>query len=368
LQVDDERNLRPEGQRRRLKKVTSRATATREDSVRNKRFEMARKEFTKINPNRSPVILVAAFAAVYIFWGSTYLAIKYAIETLPPFLMAGARFAFAGSLLIAWARFSKDYETPQAAHWRTSFIVGTLLLLVGNGGVVFAERYITSSLAALLVATEPFWIVLLSWLWLKGARPNWKVALGLAVGFFGVWLLISGQDTSGAAQAGSMQLLGTIAVIAAALSWATGSLYGLRMPVPKSSFLTAGMQMFSGGLILLLVSLMAGEWSGFNISEVSNNSWLGLLYLIVFGSLIAFTAYIWLLKNTQPAMVATYAYVNPIIAVFLGWLIAGESFTGQMLVGAGVIVGSVALITSHSENNEPGDVEIETSECPNFSA
>ncbi|HLL15772.1 MAG TPA: EamA family transporter [Pyrinomonadaceae bacterium] len=328
---------------------------------------MHRRKVTEIKPNRSPVLLIAAFAAIYIFWGSTYLAIKYAIETLPPFLMAGARFVLAGSLLIVWARFAKDYEPPQPAHWRTSIIVGTLLLLGGNGGVVFAQRHLTSSLAALLVATEPFWIVLLSWLWLKGARPNWKVALGLAVGFFGVWLLISGQNTGGVAQPGSTQLLGAFAVIAAALSWATGSLYGLRMPVPKSSFLTAGMQMFSGGTVLLLVSLIAGEWSSFNISEVSNHSWLGLLYLIVFGSLIAFTAYSWLLKNTQPALVATYAYVNPIIAVFLGWLIAGESFTGQMLVGAGVIVGSVALITSKSENIGTPDVEIETSKCPNFS-
>jgi drug/metabolite transporter (DMT)-like permease len=328
---------------------------------------MERQEVTKLNPNRRSILMIAAFAAVYIFWGSTYLAIKYAIETLPPFLMAGARFVFAGSILIAWARFSKDYEPPQFAHWRTSIIVGTLLLLGGNGLVVFAEHYISSSLAALLVATEPFWIVLLSWLWLKGARPNWKVACGLAVGFFGVWLLISGQEQSVAAQSGSMQFFGTIAVIAAALSWATGSLYGLRAPVPKSSFLTAGMQMFSGGLVLLCVSLLAGEWSRFNISEVSNNSWLGLLYLIVFGSLIAFTAYSWLMKNTPPAMVATYAYVNPIIAVFLGWLIAGESFTGQMLVGAGVIVGSVALITSNSENKETPDLNIDPGKCPHLS-
>ncbi|HEX8457019.1 MAG TPA: EamA family transporter [Pyrinomonadaceae bacterium] len=302
--------------------------------------------------------MIAAFAAIYIFWGSTYLAIKYAIETLPPFLMAGARFVFAGSLLIVWARFSKDYEPPTPIHWRTSIIVGTLLLLGGNGGVVFAERYLSSSLAALLVATEPFWIVLLSWLWLKEARPDWKVALGLAVGFFGVWLLLSGQETGGAAGHGSMQLFGTIAVIAAALSWATGSLYGLRAPVPKSAFLTAGMQMFSGGMVLLIVSLIAGEWWSFHISEVAKGSWLGLLYLIVFGSLVAFTAYSWLLKNVPPAMVATYAYVNPVIAVFLGWLIAGESFTGQMLIGASVIVGSVALITSTGENNETPDVEL----------
>jgi drug/metabolite transporter (DMT)-like permease len=317
-------------------------------------------QITKINPNRSLILLIAAFAAVYIFWGSTYLAIKYAIETMPPFLMAGARFVFAGSILMIWARFSKDYERPKAAHWKTSFIVGTLLLLGGNGGVVFAEHHISSSLAALLVATEPFWIVLLSWLWLKGARPNLKAVLGIAVGFFGVWLLINGQAPNAATSSGSMQLISAIIIIVAAFSWATGSIYGLRSPVPKSSLQTAGMQMLSGGLVLLVVSLIAGEWSSFSIAQVSSNSWFGLIYLIIFGSLIGYTAYSWLLKNAQPAMVATYAYVNPVIAVFLGWLIAGESFTGQMLIGAGVIVGSVVLITS--ENKDGGDSITEETE------
>jgi drug/metabolite transporter (DMT)-like permease len=153
-------------------------------------------QMTTTNANRNFALLIAAFAAVYIFWGSTYLAIKYAIETLPPFLMAGSRFIFAGSILYVWARFSKDYEKPSLKHWRTNLIVGTLLLLGGNGGVVLAQHYISSSLAALLVATEPFWIVLLSWLWLKGTRPNWKVALGLLIGFLGVYLLIGGQSKS----------------------------------------------------------------------------------------------------------------------------------------------------------------------------
>ncbi len=306
----------------------------------------------KFNTKRNFALLIAAFAAVYIFWGSTYLAIKYAIETLPPFLMAGARFVFAGALLMTWARFSKDYEKPKAAHWKTSFIVGTLLLLGGNGGVVFAQHYISSSLAALLVATELFWIVLLSWLWLKKPRPNLKVALGLAIGFLGVWLLINGQTTNHSADAGSMQFFGAIAVMIAALSWAAGSIYGLRAPIPKSSLQTPGMQMLSGGLVLLFVSLVAGEMSKFAIAEVSTNSWFGLIYLVIFGSLIGFTAYSWLLKNAQPAMVATYAYVNPVIAVLLGWLIAGESFTGQMLIGAGVIVGSVVLITSQDKDKD----------------
>jgi len=320
----------------------------------------------KFNTKQNAALLIGAFAAIYIFWGSTYLAIKYAIETLPPFLMAGARFVFAGSVLMIWARRSADYEFPKAAHWKTSFIIGTLLLLGGNGGVVFAQHYISSSLAALLVATEPFWVVLLSWLWLKKSRPSLKVALGLAIGFFGVWLLINGQTANNSTNVGSMQFFGAIAVIIAALSWATGSIYGLRAPVPKSSLQTAGMQMFSGGLVLLFVSLISGEMSKFNIAEVSANSWFGLVYLVVFGSLIGFTAYSWLLKNAQPAMVATYAYVNPVIAVLLGWLIAGESFTGQMLIGAGVIVGSVVLITSHDKDGKDSKekVEIHESQTP----
>ncbi len=321
-------------------------------------------EVVKSDKKQNIALLIAAFAAIYIFWGSTYLAIKYAIETLPPFLMAGMRFVIAGSILMIWARFAKDYERPKAVHWKSSFIVGTLLLLGGNGGVVFAERYISSSLAALLVATEPFWIVLLSWLWLKGARPNLKVILGLTIGFFGVWLLIGGQPANTAESSGSMQLFGTFAVIGAAMCWATGSIYGLRSPVPKSAIQTSGMQMFSGGLVLLLVSLISGEMSRFNIASVSSNSWFGLVYLIIFGSLIGYTAYSWLLKNAQPAMVATYAYVNPIIAVFLGWLIANESFTAQMLLGAGVIVGSVVLITSHDgDKNEVESDEIDTTDC-----
>ena len=319
--------------------------------------------------NRNLALLIAAFAAVYILWGSTYLAIKYAIETLPPFLMAGTRFVVAGGILMLWARFSKDYERPKRAHWKTSFIVGTLLLLGGNGGVVFAEKYISSSLAALLVATEPFWIVLLSWLWLKGARPNLKTVAGIAVGFFGVWLLLNGQHASPDANANPMQFFGAIAVILAAVSWAFGSIYGLRSPAPKSAVLTSGMQMFSGGLVLFFVSLITGEFSRFDIAKVSNESILGLSYLIIAGSLIGFTAYSWLLKNANPAMVSTYAYVNPIIAVFLGWLIAGETFTTQMLVGAGVIVGSVVLITARDNDKNKGEeFEIHESECQTASA
>ncbi len=331
---------------------------------------MQKNWIARIDPKRKIVLLIAAFAAIYILWGSTYLAIKYAIETLPPLIMTGARFLVAGATLFIVGRYSKNYEKPTFKEWRASFVVGTLLFLGGTGGVVLAEHYITSSLAALLVATEPAWIVLLSWLWLKGTRPNWKVALGLLIGFAGVYLLIGG-GSSGAAGDGTNQLFGMVLVIAAAVSWATGSIYGMRAPAPKSPILASGMQMIAGGSVLLLAGTLMGEWTNFQITAVSLHSWIGLSYLLIFGSLIAFTAYSWLLKNAQPAMVATYAYVNPVIAVILGWAIAGESLTSQMIIGAGVIVGSVALITSQNSGEvveeKVEQIESPGGNCPTYS-
>jgi drug/metabolite transporter (DMT)-like permease len=291
-------------------------------------------------------VLLVAFGAVYLVWGSTYLAVKYAIATLPPLLMAGARFLLAGLVMSAVGRASAEYEKPTAAQWRTSFVVGALLLVGGNGGVVLAERYIPSSLAALLVAVEPFWIVLLGWLWLRQPRPSGKVLLGLLLGFGGVYLLVGEQLGAGS---GPMQLVSAGAVIGAAFCWAAGSLYGLRAPSPRSAVLGAGMQMLAGGALLLVLGLLTGEGHGLHLGQVSRASWLGFGYLVVFGSLVAFTAYSWLMKNAPAARVATYAYVNPVVAVLLGWAMLGEKLTGQMLVGAVVIVGSVVLITTPSE-------------------
>jgi drug/metabolite transporter (DMT)-like permease len=292
------------------------------------------------------MLLLVAFAAVYLVWGSTYLAVKYAIATLPPLLMAGARFLLAGLVMSAVGRASAEYEKPTAAQWRTSFVVGAMLLVGGNGGVVLAERYIPSSLAALLVAVEPFWIVLLGWLWLRQPRPSGKVLLGLLLGFGGVYLLVGEQLGAGS---GPMQLVSAGAVIGAAFCWAAGSLYGLRAPSPRSAVLGAGMQMLAGGALLLVLGLLTGEGHGLHLGQVSRASWLGFGYLVVFGSLVAFTAYSWLMKNAPAARVATYAYVNPVVAVLLGWAMLGEALTGQMLIGAVVIVGSVVLITSPSE-------------------
>ena len=309
--------------------------------------------------SRKLLALIAAFAAVYVFWGSTYLAIKYAIETMPPFIMAGSRFLVAGGALLVVSLFSKDFEMPTWRHWRSSLIIGTLLLLGGNGGVVLAEKYLSSSLAALLIAAEPFWIVILSWLWLGNGRPSARVTLGLIAGFVGVVLLVAGQSLDPAGASVYYQIAATGAVIAATVCWATGSIYGLRAPVPRSAVLSSGMQMISGGAVLLAVSVPKGEWATFSISQVSTASWFGLGYLIIFGSLIGFTAYSWLLKNAQPSMVATYAYVNPVIAVFLGWAIAGEALTVPIMIGAAFVVASVILVTMRPGVGKGGTVRPE---------
>ncbi len=323
---------------------------------------------------RNFIIMIAAFAAVYVIWGSTYLAIKYAIETIPSFLMAGVRFLAAGGMLYAFARITGSYEKPKLIHWRTSFIMGTLLLGIGNGGVVIAEHYISSSLAALLVATMPFWMVLLGWTFMGSGRPNYKVTLGLLIGFVGVALLISGRSGETADIAGNGWLFGVVCILVATLGWSIGSLYGAKAPTAKSFVQAAGMQMLAGGLVLVIMGLVTGEWAALDVAAISTNSWLALIYLIFFGAIVAYTAYSWLLKNVSPAAISTYAYVNPAIAVVLGWAIAGESLTGQMLVGAVVIVASVALITLQKsakktvvENEIPKDDLSGVKRRPNYS-
>ena len=313
---------------------------------------------------RRLIYLIAAFAAVYLIWGSTYLAIKYAIETMPTFMMAAVRFLTAGGILYTIARFSPGYEKPKAIHWRTSFIVGTLLLCVGNGAVVMAEHYISSSMTALLIASNPFWMVTLGWLFMGRGKPNYKVALGLAVGFVGVAMLILGRPAADGAT-GDMQWLGIILVVAATIGWAFGSLYGAHAPTVKLNVLAAGMQMLAGGSILLVISLLTGEWQTFDYTAVSGVSWMALAYLTFVGALVAYTAYSWLLQNASPSAVSTYAYVNPVVAVLLGWAIAGEAMTFQMLIGAAIIVVSVMLVTvNNKKKNELEEPETHDSVTP----
>jgi len=285
--------------------------------------------------------LVAAFAAVYLVWGSTYLAIRFAIETLPPFLMAGARFLVAGAVLYGWARL-RGAPRPRLLEWRSAAVIGGMLLLGGNGGVVWAQKTVPSGVAAVLVASEPLWIVLLDWLPPRPVRPSGRVLIGLGIGLAGVALLVAPWEASGSA----VDPVGAIVIVLAAASWAAGSLYSRRAPLPGSPLAATGMQMLAGGVLLTATGLGAGEAARFDPAAVSAASLAGLAYLVVFGSLVAFTAYVWLLRHAPASQVATYAYVNPVIAVILGWAVAGEALGVRTVVGAAVIVGAVALLSA----------------------
>jgi drug/metabolite transporter (DMT)-like permease len=289
-----------------------------------------------------PGEIALAFAAVYILWGSTYLAIRFGVETIPPFLLAGVRHLTAGALLYAWLRL-RGTPRPQRRHWRSAAIIGGLMLLGGNGLVTWAEQRVPSGLAALIVASVPIWMTLLDALQHR-QRPHGVVLLGLALGLAGLGLLVAPGSLGGA---GHVDPLGAAALLMAALFWAIGSLYSRRAALPSSTLLATAIEMIAGGALLLLVSAASREWAGFALSAVSARSVAALAYLIVAGSLLGFTAYIFLLGATTPARVSTYAYVNPVVAVFLGWALAGEPITARMLVAAAVIVASVALIIRH---------------------
>jgi drug/metabolite transporter (DMT)-like permease len=317
---------------------------------------------TQSRPSR--LLIVLAFAAVYILWGSTYLAIRYTIETLPPFLAASTRFLIAGGILFTWAGLNGEKVRPSLSQWRRALIVGGLLLLCGNGGVSWAEKYIASGLTALLVASEPLWVVMLNW-GLSRKRPNAKVLLGVFIGLAGVALLVS--DTLRSVEAGTwMNLAGAGVVIVAALAWASGSVYASRRPIAASTSMVSGMQMLAGGALLLLPALIAGDFKQFSLTNTSWVSVGALVYLIVFGSLVGFTSYSWLLRTVTPARAATYAFVNPVVAVLLGWLIASEPLTARMLIAAIVIVGSVALITTFGAEHAPiiSPDSVHDSDCP----
>jgi drug/metabolite transporter (DMT)-like permease len=294
-------------------------------------------------PTRGRVAL--AFAAVYVLWGSTYLAIRFGIETIPPFLMAGTRHLIAGLLLYVWMR-SRGTPRPSATHWRSAAIIGGLMLLGGNGLVTWAEQRVPSGLAALIVASVPIWMAVLEGLE-KRVRPGGAVIAGLLLGLAGIALLVAPGRFAGN---GHVDPIGALALLTAALCWSFGSLYSRRVPLPASTFTATAMEMIAGGTWLWVAGLLFGEGSRLHLSAISMRSAVSLAYLILFGSLIGFTAYVWLLKATTAARVSTYAYVNPIVAVVLGTLFAGEVITARVAISALVIVGSVALIiTSRSK-------------------
>ena len=293
--------------------------------------------------------LIAAFAAVYIVWGSTYLAIRFAVETLPPLLMAGARFALAGVILLLWSRLKSGEPAPTRRDWITGLISGGLLLVGGNGMVVWAEQRVPSGITALLVAIVPVWMVLLDWLRPRGRRPHALVFVGLALGLGGLAMLV-GPGASGGGD--RTDVTGAMVLVLASLSWAAGSLYTQHAPKASSGLNGSATQMVSGGAVLVVFGLLAGEGSQLDLGHATTRSILGFFYLVSFGSLLGYTAYIYLLGHTSAAKASTYAYVNPVVAVFLGWALAHEAVTVRTVLAAAVILAGVAIITVAREPHE----------------
>jgi drug/metabolite transporter (DMT)-like permease len=283
--------------------------------------------------------ILLAFAAVYVLWGSTYLAIRFGVETVPPFFLAGARHLSAGLLLYLWMRL-RGAARPEAVHWRSAAIVGGLMLFGGNGLVTWAERRVPSGLAALIVASVPIWMAVLEG-FERRRRPSTAVIVGLLLGLAGIALLVAPGKFGGHER---VDPLGAAALLLASLCWSTGSLYSRRAKLPASILTATAMEMIAGGVWLFSAGLISGEARAFHLAAISTKSALSLGYLVIFGSLIGFTAYVWLLKVVSPARVSTYAYVNPIVAVILGSLLAGEAVTLRIAIAALVIVSAVALI------------------------
>lgn len=289
-----------------------------------------------------------ALAVLYFVWGSTYLAIKFGIESIPPLLMAGVRFLVAGGLLYAVAVRRGDVagDRPGFLQWRAAAIVGGALLFGGNGGVVWAEhRGVPTGVVALIVATVPLWMALIDRV-VNGQRLPRLVVVGLVLGFFGLALLVGRAD-------GRIDPLGTGLVVAASLSWAAGSVYARRAPLPPRALLAAGMEMLCGGVLLTVAGVASGEIPDLDLGAITMRSALGLAYLIVFGSVLAFSAYAWLLGHARLSLASTYAYVNPVVAVFLGWAVLSERVTGRTLVASTVILAAVALIVTGRVRPEP---------------
>lgn len=289
--------------------------------------------------------LVGGFLIIYVVWGSTYLAIKWAVATIPPFALGAMRFLLAGGALYAWARW-RGAPRPTAANWRASGLVGVLLLFIGNGAVSWASRRVSSGIASVLVATVPLWLVL-SEAWM-GKRPQLSQLLGVLIGLVGVGLLVMPAHGVAGTRTTAVDTLGALVLMLGSLSWTVGSLYSRTAPQSKSAALAISMQMLVGGACLTGLALVTGNWTQLAATSPSIQSLLALGYLITFGSLIGFSTYMWLLTVASPAAVGTYAYVNPVVAVLLGVWLGGERLPSTAFLAMGIIVGGVAMVNVFS--------------------
>ncbi|MDZ4287003.1 MAG: EamA family transporter [Prosthecobacter sp.] len=304
---------------------------------------------TAVSPSRpyAPVgLVIAAFAAVYLIWGSTYLGIRVAIDSIPPLLMAGTRFIIAGSVLYAVMRL-RGVPRPEPGHWKSAAIIGSLLLLAGNGGVCWAQQTVPSGVTALIVAAVPLWILLVEWLRRGGQRPTLRVVLGVIIGMAGVAIIISSRNALGHPV---VNPIAAVVLVGANICWAFGSVYSRQASRPQSPLLAIAMQMLTGGALQLLAGLMLGEGYDFDPSHITAASAWAFAYLTLIGSLVGFTAYVWLLQVSTPARVSTHAYVNPLVAVLLGHFILSEPFPQSILLAGALILAAVILITRPSRS------------------
>lgn len=290
----------------------------------------------------STTAFVIAFTSIYVIWGSTYLGIRVAVETIPPFFMGAGRFLLAGTILMFLVR-SRGAPKPTARQWRDNAIIGTFLLLGGNGFVSWAEQTLPSGLTALIIGIQPVFMVLTEWFWRGGIRPTKTTFAGLLLGFAGVACLAAPWET---ASATNVHLPSVLLVLLACASWAFGSIWSRHVRNPAPPFLASSMQMLGGSVALFLGGIVHGELSTFSLSAISGHSIGAFFYLAFVGSLVGFSTFVWLMKHTTPAHVSTYAYVNPVVAVFLGWLILDEPITTRVLLAATIIIAAVVIVTT----------------------
>ena len=282
--------------------------------------------------------VIFCFLAIYVIWGSTYLAIRYAVETIPPLYTAGLRHLTAGSILLAWCLVKR--LRPTWAQIRASIVIGVFFFLLGHGSLHWAEQKVPSGLASLLIASEPIWVFLLSAAAAKQWHWNALLLTGSLLGLGGVGLLMGRSALTSVPG----MFVSSLAVVISALSWSIGVVYSRRSHLSGNPLLLSALSLLAGSVQLLLVGTIAGEYRGFSLSSVSMRSWLSLGYLIVFGSVVAFTAYNWLMEHYSPTLVATHTFINPIVAVLLGWLMAGEAVTFNVLLSAAMVVSAVILV------------------------
>jgi drug/metabolite transporter (DMT)-like permease len=292
-----------------------------------------------ISQQHNKIKILAAFIAVYFVWGTTYLAIKYAVDTIPPFLMMGMRSLLAGAVLYTWGRLRGDANVVRK-ELPSLILIGSLFFLIGHGVLAWAQQKVPSGVAALLIASEPIIIALFEPLFTKEGRVGKRTVVGMLIGISGIAVLVVPQSLDFK----NANLLGSLGILIAACSWASGAIYSRVTRLPRSPLITGGLQLLFGGVLLILMSFILGEWSDFNFSEVVIRSWLGLAYLVLFGSIITFSAYTWLLTVTSATRISTHTFINPVVAVFAGWAFGGEALTKGMLVAAVLIVIAVYLV------------------------